>query len=119
MQNQGDRYEELAASWLLAQGWQILQRNFRCKLGEIDIIALHHGQLVFVEVRARSNPRFSSAAASVDRRKQQKLLRAARFFLQCSTRWQNMPCRFDVLAFDPRQSDPEPAPRWIRSAFSA
>lgn len=119
MQSPGDWYEDAAARWLCAQGWQVVQRNFRCKLGEIDIIALDGECLVFVEVRARSNPRFSSAAASVDRRKQRKLLRAARVFLQHNAHWQARPCRFDVLAFNPRQSLSEPAPQWIRSAFSA
>lgn len=119
MQTQGRHYEDTAADWLCEQGWQLLQRNFRCKVGEIDIIALDGEHLVFIEVRSRSNPRFASAAASVDRRKQQKLLRAASVFLQRHACWQSKPCRFDVLAFDPRQSTPGAAPRWIRAAFSA
>ena len=54
MQSPGDWYEDAAARWLCAQGWQVVQRNFRCKLGEIDIIALDGECLVFVEVRARA-----------------------------------------------------------------
>ena len=120
MQAQGYGFEERAAQWVQARGWQILQRNYRCKLGEIDIIAEDSGQLVFIEVRARSNPRFASAAASVDRRKQQKLLRtAARYLRSAAGARQNYPCRFDVIAFDPRQSGPDSELRWIRSAFTA
>ncbi|MDP4916940.1 MAG: YraN family protein [Haliea sp.] len=119
MQTQGRHYEDIAAHWLQARGWRILQRNFRCKVGEIDIIALDGVQLVFVEVRSRSNPRFASAAASVDRRKQQKLLRTANVFLQRNACWQGNSCRFDVLGFDPRQSAADSAPQWIRAAFCA
>lgn len=119
MPAQGHGFEERAAQWVQAQGWQLLQRNYRCKVGEIDIIAEDNGQLVFIEVRARSNPRFASAAASVDRRKQQKLLRAAALYLRSAGSRQNFPCRFDVIAFDPRQSGEQSEPRWIRSAFTA
>jgi len=115
----GYGFEERAAQWVQAQGWQILQRNYRCKLGEIDIVAEDKGQLVFIEVRARSNLRFASAAASVDRRKQQRLLRTAALYLRTAGHRQHFPCRFDVIAFDPRQSGPDAEPRWIRSAFTA
>lgn len=119
MQAQGYSFEERAAQWVQAQGWQILQRNYRCKVGEIDIIAEDGGQVVFIEVRARSNRRFASAAASVDRRKQQKLLRAASLYLRSAGSRQNFPCRFDVIAFDPRQSGQDSELKWIRSAFTA
>ncbi|WP_235898531.1 YraN family protein [Parahaliea maris] len=101
------------------QGLRILARNVHFKAGELDIVALHGDTLVFVEVRARSNPRYSGAAASVDRRKQAKLLRAAALFLRQHARWANYPCRFDVIAFEPRQSAANPEPTWIRSAFTA
>lgn len=119
MPTQGYSFEERAAQWVQAQGWQILQRNYRCKLGEVDIIAEDNGQLVFIEVRSRSNRRFASAAASVDWRKQQRLLRTASLYLRNAGPRQNFPCRFDVIAFDPRQSGQDAEPRWIRSAFTA
>lgn len=116
---EGYSFEERAAQWVQAQGWQVLQRNYRCKLGEIDIIAEDDGQLVFIEVRARSNRRFASAAASVDWRKQQKLVRSAALYLRSAGSRQHLPCRFDVIAFDPRQSGQDAELRWIRSAFTA
>jgi len=119
MQSRGFDFEQRAAQWLQGQGWHILCRNYRCKQGEIDIIAQHEQQLVFVEVRARSNPRFASASGSVDWRKQRKLLRAAAHFLRSNSAWRNYPCRFDVIAFEPRQSAADLEPLWIRSAFSA
>ncbi len=119
MKASGDQFEELAAQYLLEQRLHIIDRNFRCKVGEIDIIALHDKHLVFVEVRARSNSRFASAAASVDRRKQIKLIRSASLYLQMCPQWAAMACRFDVIAIEPRQSTSDNNIRWIRGAFSA
>ncbi len=118
MRKTGEQFEHLATRWLQARGLRPLQSNFRCRAGEIDLIAVDGNSLVFVEVRARSNPRFASAAASVDRRKQQRLLRAAQFFLQRHPHLAQMPCRFDVVAIEPRQSPAQHGIRWIRGAFT-
>lgn len=113
----GKRYESTAARWLSQRGLRILDRNFRTRYGELDIIALDQGCVVFVEVRSRSHARFGGAAASVDHRKQKRLLRTAEAFLQRHPQWANHPCRFDVVAYELQQADT--APRWIRGAFSA
>ncbi len=118
MEHRGNVFEEMAARWLERRGLTILQRNYRCKLGEIDLIARDGQALVFVEVRARSNPRFASAAASVDRRKQQRLLRTAQHYLCRHPEASDLHCRFDVIAVEPRQSPAKTAVRWIRSAFT-
>lgn len=118
MRERGAEFEDQAAAWATERGWRIVRRNYLCKCGEIDIIALDDECLVFIEVRARTNPRFASAAASVDRRKQQKLLRAAATFLRAEPIWGRRACRFDVLAFETRQSTPVTEPLWIRSAFT-
>jgi putative endonuclease len=113
-------YESEAARWVERErGMRILARNFGGRSGEIDIVALDAGQLAFIEVRARSNPRFSGAAASVDHRKQRRLLMTAQLFLQRHPTLANLPCRFDVIAFEPPQSGTEPRMRWIRGAFTA
>ena len=96
-----------------------MERNFRGKTGEIDIIARDGTQLVFMEVRSRSNRFFDSAAGSVDVRKQQRIVRTAQLFLQRRPHLANMPCRFDVIAFEPPQSGSLPRMRWIRAAFTA
>ncbi|TXS94919.1 YraN family protein [Parahaliea aestuarii] len=114
-----DPHENRAAEYLQQQGLRLVGRNIRYRGGELDIVALDGDTLVFVEVRARSNPRYAGAAASVDRRKQRKLQLAASLFLRSQPRWRNYPCRFDVIAFEPRQSSPAPDPLWIRSAFTA
>lgn len=100
-------------------GLCLLERNFRGKTGEIDIVAKEGVQLVFIEVRARTNRYFDSAAGSVNRRKQQRIVRTAQLFLQCRPQWAGMPCRFDVIAFEPPQSGSLPQIRWIRGAFTA
>ncbi|GAB3310737.1 YraN family protein [Haliea atlantica] len=115
----GREYEERAARWLLARGWQILCRNFLCRAGELDLVALDGSCLVFVEVRARSHPGYGGAAASVDRRKQRKLQRAAAVFLRRHPHYAKLACRFDVIAWEPRQFAPDAAPRWIRNAFGS
>ncbi len=120
MKNTGDKYENTAREIIGKQGLQILAQNFSAKTGEIDIIALDKNYLVFIEVRARSNPYFLSAAASVDRRKQQRIIRTAQVFLQRNKHLARLPCRFDVIAFDVGQPDQnETGSRWIRSAFTA
>jgi putative endonuclease len=119
MNSLGTDYEDRAAALLEDHGLRLLERNFSAKTGEIDIIALEGAQLVFVEVRARSNRYFNSAAGSVDARKQQRLVRTAQLFLQRRRQWANMPCRFDVIAFEPPQSGDRAQPHWIRGAFTA
>jgi putative endonuclease len=115
----GDTYEERACTWLLTRDWSVVMRNFRCKVGELDIVALDSDVLVFVEVRARTQGRFASAAMSIDIKKQRRLLQASQFFLLKYPRWSNHACRFDVITFDPPQSGAETEPQWIRSAFTA
>ena len=119
MKSIGNRFEDVAAELIIRQGLRIVARNFSAKTGEIDIIALENNVLVFVEVRARSNPYFLSAAASVDPRKQRRIIRTAQLYLQRNRQWSDLPCRFDVIAFEPRQSTLEETGHCIRSAFTA
>lgn len=109
---QGAAAENLAAQYLQEQGLRLLERNYRVRGGEIDLIAQEGETLVFVEVRLRRSQRFGGAAASVDIHKQTKLLLAAQHYL----RGRDLPCRFDVLLLD--EID---AARidWIQNAFTA
>ena len=115
----GDDYEDRAVNLLQERGLLLLERNFSRKTGEIDIIAKEGDQLIFVEVRGRSNRYFDSAAGSVNRHKQQRILRTAQLFLQLHPHWADMPCRFDVIAFEPPRSGHSRRVRWIHSAFTA
>jgi putative endonuclease len=119
MKSRGDDYEAQAATWVTERGLRLLERNFSGKTGEIDIIAQDHDTLVFIEVRARNNRHFESAAGSVNARKQLRIIKTAQLFLQRRPQWTNAPCRFDVIAFEPPQSAGPPEIRWIRGAFTA
>ena len=88
----------MAAAFLVARGLVILERNFRCRLGEIDIIARDGETLVFAEVRLRTRRDFGGAAASIGTRKRSRLTAAALYYLgrQSGT----PPCRFDAILLD-------------------
>lgn len=94
----GRRGEDAAARHLAARGYRILHRNWRCRLGELDIVAEDGGTIVFVEVRTRAaNGRFGTAAESVDFRKRRRLAALAQVYLAMTGR-QHAPVRFDVIA---------------------
>ncbi|OBZ16865.1 YraN family protein [Bacillus sp. FJAT-26390] len=97
--------EAAACDYLLSKNYSVLERNWRCRSGEIDIIAEHEGRLVFIEVRARKqNGRFGTAAESVDRRKQQKVRETAQVYLRSAGR-SNASVRFDVIAITINRTD--------------
>ncbi|WP_237057722.1 YraN family protein [Microbulbifer sediminum] len=108
----GSRMEARAAQFLQRAGLRIATRNFRSRRGEIDLVAWDGDTLVFVEVRFRRNSRFGSAGASVDRRKQTKLVSAAESYLQAHKL--DCPCRFDVVAIEGDDGQIE----WITGAFA-
>lgn len=114
-QQRGQQGEDAALKYLQQQGLRCEARNYRCRGGEIDLI-MRDGNadaetLVFVEVRTRKTARHGSAAESVDRHKQRKLIIAAQHFLQNQ---KAMPaCRFDVVALNENRID------WIKNAFEA
>jgi putative endonuclease len=114
----GDRWEKRALEHLLSCGLEKITENFRCRLGEIDLVMLDRDCLVFVEVRYRRNSRFATAAASVDRMKQRKLIRAAAAFLARNPQFCDMAVRFDVVAFD-AASDEQCRLQWLQDAFRA
>ena len=94
----GRKAEDLAAAFLQAKGLTIVERNFRAKVGEIDIVAKDGDEIAFIEVRARASRGFGGAAASVGGAKRRKLIRAAALWLQARG-WDGA-CRFDVVALD-------------------
>jgi putative endonuclease len=110
-QEQGRSWEEAAQAYLERHGLSLIEANFRCKLGEIDLIMRDGATLVFVEVRQRAAGSQVSAAASITPAKIRRLVRAAQVYLQ---RLQRLPpCRFDVVAIDGNTFD------WIRNAIDA
>ncbi len=92
----GDRGEKIAASYLKKRGYKIIDRNFRCKLGEIDIVAYDGKTLVFVEVRTKRSTQFGSPECSVSFKKQKKLISLANFYIK-KHRLFDRHARFDVV----------------------
>ncbi|OIQ59842.1 hypothetical protein MOTE_10980 [Moorella thermoacetica] len=89
--------EAAAAALLEGEGYRILERNYRCPLGEIDIIAAQDKEIVFIEVRTRSSRTFGTPQESVDGRKRMRLRRLAAYYLG-SRGLAGWSCRFDVVA---------------------
>lgn len=92
----GNQYEERAAEYLIAQNYQILERNYRIRSGEIDIIARDGTVLVFIEVKYRKNDESGNPLEAVDIRKQRKIIKVARYYLY-QKKYGDVPCRFDVI----------------------
>jgi putative endonuclease len=88
--------EEVARRFLCGRGYRILERNYRCRFGEIDLIARDGGTLVFIEVKTRRSPAFGGPAAAVTAQKQRHLIKASQLFL-AQRGWAEEPCRFDVV----------------------
>ena len=97
LQELGKRGEALAWNFLKREGYTLLEKNFRTRFGEVDVIAEKKGTVVFLEIKTRTNDRFGLPAEAVDRRKREKLSRAAEAFLQ-ARRLENRPARFDILS---------------------
>jgi putative endonuclease len=97
-QEQGRAWEDMALAYLERRGLVLVEANFRCKLGEIDLILRDGATLVFVEVRQRAAGAPVSAAASIGPAKIRRIIRAAQVYLQRFSRLP--PCRIDVVAID-------------------
>ncbi len=108
----GQKAEALAAAYLAGKGLRLLQSNYRCRMGEIDLILRDGETMVFAEVRLRTSASFGGAAESIDARKQRRIVAAARHFLSGK---KEPPCRFDVVLLD--SVDP-PGIEWVRDAFA-
>lgn len=110
MTTQGEDAEQAAFDYLRKQGLTRVERNYRCRFGEIDLIMRDGNSLVFVEVRMRTSVNFGGALESIDKRKMQKLLATARHYMAAKGTFSD--CRFDaVLLNGDNRID------WIRNAF--
>lgn len=109
----GDRAERLACAYLERRGLVLLERNYRLRLGEIDLIMTDQDLLVFVEVKYRSSSGFGSALEQVTPAKQRRIKMVAAAYLQ---RFSELPCvRFDVVGVSPAGSDF--GFKWVKGAF--
>lgn len=113
----GQDAEDYACRYLSRSKLRIIERNYRCRQGEIDIIALCGRELVFIEVKYRKNNQYGHAFEVVSPTKQRKIITAAQVFLCNHPHYTNHPCRFDVfgLEYDSRH---QLQATWIKSAFT-
>ena len=108
----GDAAEQLALEHLERHGLKLLARNYRCRMGEVDLIMRDGASLVFVEVRLRGKGAFASAAESIDARKQRRIVAAAMHYLM---RQPETPCRFDCVLMSTLDAA---SVEWVKAAFT-
>lgn len=113
----GQWAEQLAQKHLEARGLKVLERNYRCPRGEIDLVLREGKTLIFVEVRYRARSEFGTAAESVDPRKRARILRCAQHYLQSHANARDAVCRFDVVLVQGVADTP--GIEWIPNAFEA
>lgn len=110
----GQKQEVQACDYLIAHGLQLITQNYRCKLGEIDIIMQDKDTLVFIEVRHRKQNDYVSGIESINISKQRKIIKAAKYYLLTHKLTNKFSCRFDVVIsehIDKQQF------LWIKDAF--
>lgn len=115
----GTFYEKMAGAFLQEQGYQILEYNYRCKVGEIDIIAQHEGYLVFCEVKYRKSCKRGTPIEAVTLRKQQIISKSALYYVM-EHGISGIPCRFDVigiLGYDEGENNRKEQIQLIKNAF--
>lgn len=117
-QQRGRAAEEMAAAFLRREGYQIEAVNFRCKAGELDLIAREGQTLCFIEVRSRGSGQFGSALESITPMKRRRFIRAVRWYLARRRPPWLGPMRFDVVAIQGRPDTP-PSLALLRGAFTA
>ncbi len=113
----GNWGEELAKEYLRGGQYRLIAAPFRCKLGEIDIIAKEGDIIVFVEVRTRKGSRFGSPLESITQSKQRQMIRVANFYIHFITTEQFKYCRFDVLGIIQKPDLTEPQIIHVKDAF--
>ena len=113
----GKAGEVWAFQYLAKQGYKILERNFRCRLGEIDAVCEKKGRIVFVEIKTRSNVRFGYPEEAVHPGKQRKIIQTAKWYLKEKHREKD-PVSFAVLSLRSGGAAP-PEVRFLENAFYA
>ena len=111
----GQYAEEQALHYLRQQQLILVERNFRCRLGEIDLIMRDKTSYVFVEVRYRRSTDYGESFETVTITKKKKIIRATAVYLQQRKLYENVPCRFDVVALTGNLQ--APVIQWIKDAF--
>ena len=119
--NQGAAAESQALKFLKRQGLRLIERNYACRAGELDLIMLHQSTLVFIEVRSRSTSGYGSAAETINLTKQNKIRKTAAHFLQSFPDHRHRLCRYDAILLNISncnndESNTNPI-EWLQGAF--
>lgn len=124
----GKQIEDLACYYLQKQKLKLVVRNYTCRVGEIDLIMCDNTLLVFIEVRYRQHGKFGCGLETVDRSKQNKIIKAAQYYLQTHDLFEKIDCRFDVVAVTPKHNYShqktfisqlnQARVEWIKNAFT-
>ncbi len=88
--------EEIASKYIISKGGKVMERNYRTKTGEVDLIAKLNGELVFVEVKSRSNINYGYPSESVNNKKRRKIINVAKYYILDNS-LENLSIRFDVI----------------------
>jgi putative endonuclease len=115
-QDIGQHFEQEALHFLQDKDFRLVERNFRCRMGEIDLIMQDKEDIVFVEVRSRAHTTYGHALESVNKSKINKLIRTATFYLMQKKWLYKVNSRFDVVAFTPK--DNGMTLNWVKNAFT-
>jgi len=111
----GRAAEQRAARVLTEAGFELIACNYRCRMGELDLVARRAGLLVIAEVRQRVGAQFGGAAASITAAKRRRIVRAARHLLLCRPALSRLSVRFDALLIDGAEGPVQ----WLEAAFEA
>ena len=109
----GDLGEALALNFLRQHNLLLVEKNYRTKMGEIDLIMFDGQQIIFVEVKLRRSTHYGFAQEQVTSSKQLKIIKTAQYFLLKHKKWQQFPARFDIVAINQKNATPE----WLQGAF--
>lgn len=114
-QKKGELGEDKALDYLSKQGLKLVARNYRCRLGEIDLVMNDPVYLIFIEVRSRINTAFGGGLASITYAKRQKIIKTTSHYLLTHKINERQPIRFDVVSIDGQSGELQ----WIKDAFNA
>ena len=111
----GERGERAACGFLKERGYEILEKNYKCKIGEIDVIARRKGRLAFIEIKTRTSTQFGTPQEAVNLPKQEKIFKVAQWYMK-EKKLVKIPVAFDVVAVLWREGE-APEMRLIVDAF--
>lgn len=115
----GQQAETVALNFLQKQGLTEVQRNFSCKLGEIDLIMHDSEFLVFIEVRYRKKIQYGHPFETIDYTKQKKIIKTIQYFLMKNPKYSQWPCRVDAIAINSQTQAGREQIDWIKNAIEA